>query len=108
MESKISMEIGGRVRRQREMLGISRERLALYLDVSPKFIADIELGIKGMSLTTLMKMSSALKLSTDYILFGKSEKTDLEPLLKAFSLCTKEKIQYAEELLKLFLKAIAN
>jgi transcriptional regulator with XRE-family HTH domain len=100
------MEAGKRIRYQRELLKISREKLAEYLDVSPKFISDIELGIKGMSVKTLVKLSNVLKLSVDYILFGENRKTNTNHLLEAFSLCPSNKIEYAEDLLKLFLKAI--
>ncbi|MCL1788903.1 MAG: helix-turn-helix domain-containing protein [Oscillospiraceae bacterium] len=98
--------IGMRVKAQREVLGKSREVLAGFLQVSPKFLYDIELGARGMSLTTLAGLSHMLGVSTDYILFGKKEKTDINPLLEYFSRCPPEKSAYAEELLKLFIKAI--
>ena len=36
--------IGGRIRKQREYLGLTREQFAEKLDITPKFCADIELG----------------------------------------------------------------
>lgn len=65
-------EIGIRIRKQRELLGYTREDLAEMLDVSVKFCSDIELGVKGMSLNTLANISKTLCISTDYILFGES------------------------------------
>ena len=62
--------IGKRIRKQREYLGFTREVFAEKLDVTPKFCSDIELGLKGMSVTTLCKISDILGLTTDYILFG--------------------------------------
>lgn len=38
--------MGERIRRQRELLGLTREQLAEKLDVSAKFCSDIELGVK--------------------------------------------------------------
>ena len=35
--------IGGRIRKQREYLGLTREQFAEKLDITPKFCADIEL-----------------------------------------------------------------
>ncbi len=64
-------EIGNRIRKQRELLGYTRESFAEQLGVSTKFCSDIELGHKGMSIETLCKISCILNLSTDYILFGK-------------------------------------
>ena len=57
---------------KRQELNISREQLAELLDVSPKFIADIECGIRGVSLKRLVLLSTNLLISTDYILFGDS------------------------------------
>ena len=43
------VSIGGRIRKQREFLGLTREQFAEKLDITPKFCSDIELGIKGMA-----------------------------------------------------------
>ena len=77
------VEIGARIRSQREAFGYTRETFAEMLDVTPKFCADIELGKKGMSVPTLCRIASVLKLSTDYILFGGpivKENLDKEPI----------------------------
>ncbi|MBR6669858.1 MAG: helix-turn-helix transcriptional regulator, partial [Ruminococcus sp.] len=58
-------EMGARIRTQRELLGYTRENLAEKLDVSPKFCSDIELGVKGMSLNTLAKLSDILCMNVD-------------------------------------------
>lgn len=71
-------EMGTRIRTQRELLGYTREQLAEKLDVSTKFCADIELGVKGVSIQTLAKLSELLSLDTDYILFGESSSDSLE------------------------------
>lgn len=63
-------EMGIRIRNQRELLGYTREQLAEKLDVSTKFCSDIELGVKGVSIQTLAKLTELLNLSADYILFG--------------------------------------
>ncbi|MCL1823957.1 MAG: helix-turn-helix domain-containing protein [Oscillospiraceae bacterium] len=100
------INIGMRVRKQRELLGMSKDDIACFLDVSAKFVYNIEIGARGMSLNTLAKLSQVLHISTDYILFGEKEKTDINPLLASFASCPAEKAEYAEELLKLFIKAI--
>lgn len=63
-------QMGLRIRKQRELLGLTREQFAEKLDVTSKFCSDIELGVKGMSITTLVKISKELKITTDYILLG--------------------------------------
>ena len=56
------VSIGGRIRRQREYLGYTREQFAELLEVTPKFCSDIELGVKGMSVPTLCKIAHILRL----------------------------------------------
>ena len=96
--------IGGRIRKQREYLGLTREQFAEKLDITPKFCADIELGTKGMSVPTLCRIATTLSLSTDYILFGKQEKNDKLGMLKALSpmveSVTPGQLPYLESILK--------
>ncbi len=67
-------EIGGRIKAQRKNLGISQEKLAEMVNVSPHYIYEIERGTKSMSLETFVTLSQALNLTADFILFG--SKTD--------------------------------
>jgi len=69
-------EMGIRIRKQRELLGYTREQLAERLEVSTKFCSDIELGIKGVSIQTLARLTELLHLSADYILFGECVQGD--------------------------------
>jgi transcriptional regulator with XRE-family HTH domain len=98
--------IGKRIRRQREFLGYTRDYLAEQLSVSTNFCRDIEIGAKGMSIQTLAKLSSILRLSVDYILFGKTANNIDEPLLMMLNACRPDKRKYAEDILKSFLLAV--
>lgn len=98
--------IGKRIRKQREFLGYTREEFAEKLDVTPKFCSDIELGLKGMSVQTLCRISSVLNLTTDYILFGKFNSNELNPAHALLLSCPEEKQQYLTEIIKAYLKAI--
>ena len=53
MDKKI---IGGRLRRQREDLQLTREKFAEIVGISAPFLAEIESGRKGMSAETLYKI----------------------------------------------------
>ena len=98
------VEIGARIRSQREAFGYTRETFAEMLDVTPKFCADIELGKKGMSVPTLCRIASVLKLSTDYILFGEDQqKHCFSSVLRH---CTPLEQKFAEDILKTFLIAM--
>lgn len=98
--------IGSRIRHQREFLGYTRDYVAEQLSVSVNFCRDMEIGAKGMSVQTLAKLSNILKLSTDYILLGKSTDDGSEPLVEMLNACKPEKRKYAEDILKTFLLAV--
>ncbi|MDO5154385.1 MAG: helix-turn-helix transcriptional regulator [Eubacteriales bacterium] len=66
-------EIGIRIRELREKNGYTREELAEYMEMSDKFIYDIESGKKGFSATTLLRFRKAFQVSCDYILLGYGE-----------------------------------
>lgn len=99
--------IGARIRAQREQFGYTREVFAEMLDITPKFCADIELGNKGMSVQTLCNISSVLKLSTDYILFGTAQQDHAFSSL-LLQRCTPVEQKYAEEILRTFLIAMES
>ena len=100
--------VGSRIRQQREYMGYTREQLAELLDVTPKFCSDIELGVKGMSVPTLCKLSETLRLSTDYILFGQDISTGSEPIMRMLETCSPTERGYAEQLLKTFMAAMST
>ncbi len=81
------VEIGGRIKAERKKAGLSQEKLSELVFVTPHYIYEIERGIKSMSLETLINLSEALNLSTDYILFGENanEKASLTEQLNALS-----------------------
>ena len=102
--------IGKRIRQQREYMGLTREQFAEQIDVTPKFCSDIETGAKGMSVPTLCRISKALRLSTDYILFGKQEKKEKLSVFKALSPMVESvapsQLPYLESVLKAVISAM--
>lgn len=104
----ISKEIGNRIRKQRELLGYTREELAEKLNVSSKFCSDIEIGAKGMSIDTLCKLSKELLLTTDYILFGKNSIDVDEEFFNLIAYCNKENAIYLKNIIRNFIKACNN
>lgn len=99
-------EIGKRIRRQREFFGWTREDFAEIIDVTPKFCSDIELGVKGMSVQTLCKISKALSLSLDYIIFGDKEENSFSIIADMIKNCPSDKYQFLEDIIKSFMLAV--
>lgn len=70
MTPTIKAEIGTRLRQKREEAGYTREKLGELCSLSPRFIANIELGDSTFSLDSLITVCRVLSCSSDYLLFG--------------------------------------
>ena len=71
------VEMGGRIKKQRLLMGYSREKLAELVGITPRYCYDIELGLKNMSTQILCNLAVSLNVSTDYLLFGQQTRCDL-------------------------------
>jgi transcriptional regulator with XRE-family HTH domain len=63
---------GERIRLLRELNNYTREAFAEKVDISAKFLYEIEIGKKGFSANTLCRISQALSVSCDYIMYGEN------------------------------------
>ena len=106
---------GERLRLKRTLLGFTQDEVAEKIDRAAKYYADIERGSCGMSVETLMALSSTLDMSLDYIIYGKlpsdenSESVDeIVAIMELLEHSPKRKQKYALRLLKLFLIACDN
>ncbi len=64
----INIILGERVRVRRNMIKLTREKLAEMVNVSPRFLADVEAGKVGVSMETLKLLCTSLQISSDYLL----------------------------------------
>lgn len=106
--------VGERIRKRRILLGITQEELAKKVGRAYKYCQDIERGTCGMSIETLLTLSSVLNISLDYLIYGYQDNTaeqtpvmlqTQEAVLDMLGNCSERKRKYALDLLKLFLKA---
>ena len=74
--------IGARIRKRRELLGLSREELAEQLGVTAKFIGDIEYGEKGVSMKNLYRLKQILGVGADFLLEGAEDGISEEKEIK--------------------------
>lgn len=65
----INIDVGRRIRTYRERANMTREQLAEAAEITPRFVADLERGTVGASLTTLKKICEALAISSDNLLW---------------------------------------
>lgn len=63
-------QVGERIRELREYQKYTREALAEKVDISTKFLYEIETGKKKFSADILCRISKELSVSCDYIMLG--------------------------------------
>ncbi len=100
------VELGNRIKKQRELLGYTREHLAELVNVTPRFCYDLELGLKGMSLETLCNLSRALNISTDYLLFGPKKDENLTSINALIATCPPDKRTLLDGIVSNFIQAV--
>ena len=108
--------MGRRIRQRREVLGMSREDLARRLDVTSKFIADLEYGDKGTSVKNLYRLKQILGLSVDYLMDGdRSDLTEEEPrrllnenIMGSLSVCNVKQLQVMEKIARLYVEGVIH
>ena len=107
---ELSLEqVGKRIRKNREGLGLTRENFAEQVGISPQFLAEIENGKKGMSAETLYKMCRAYDLSADYILMGRASYEKLsDPVRDELKDFSEPYIQLTEEIIRAIRKVAVD
>ena len=104
MEKQQLIEIGQRLRKQRQALGLTREKMAELADIGAGYYGQLEVGTSQMSIDTLVKLSKAMHLPMEYILFGSGyEPGDSSAMVEFLNRCTPRELKLAEDVLKLFL-----
>lgn len=107
------LAVGDRLRLKRTLLGFTQDQMAEKIDRATKYYADIERGSCGMSIETLLSLSTVLDMSLDYILFGTTHTVteaakhsdESNAIIGILDACPSHKRQYALQLLKLFISA---
>ena len=108
LKNTLNLEIGQRVREQRTLMGYTREQFAEALDISERFATDIELGNRGMSFSTLIRLCKLLSVSSDYILMGKTDEQtyNTNKIERIISGIDEKYLPYAEDILTTLMKII--
>ncbi len=103
----INTEIGQRVKQEREAAGLTQERFSELIGIGQKHLSAIERGVVGLSLTTLKKVCSVLAISSDAILFGRSEKNDASIWAARLELLSPQQYKIANDMMCKLLEAFA-
>lgn len=87
-------EMGERIREVRKQQNLSRSQLALFTNINPHYLYEIEKGKKAPSVTILYRIAKVLGVSTNYLLMeSKNTETDeLDKLLEKLSAKSRENL----------------
>ncbi len=99
-------EVGKRIAELRFKRGYTRERLSELADISVQFLADIEKGKKSMTIATLRKLSSALLVTTDYIVNGTTIQDSNSDIISILDSLSDKNKKQAEKILTAFAEAV--
>lgn len=104
MTKQERINIGRRLRRQRNLLGLTREQFAELAGIGAGYYGQIEVGTSQMSIDTLVKVARTSRLPLEYILFGGEDEPPYQGGLQGLlDSCTPRELRLAEKVLHLFL-----
>lgn len=107
MDKKQLADIGHRLRRKRNDLGLTREQMAELADIGVGFYGQLEVGTSQMSIDTLIKLSRSMHVSMDYIILGEDdEEKDSDAVIELLKNSSSRELKLAEQVLKLFLMKV--
>lgn len=96
--------IGRRVASRRRQLKLTQEQLAERANLSQQYIASLECGIRGLGAESIIKLSRALQVSSDYLLFGFANSEDCRRFDDMISPLSGKQQLVLEEVIQAFLK----
>lgn len=101
-------EIGKRVASRRRQLRLTQEQLAESANLSQQYIGCVECGIRGLREESIIKLSKALHVSSEYLLFGTVGSEDhrrFDDLIRPLS---GKELLGLEEMIKVYLMACGH
>lgn len=96
--------MGRRIQQARKAAQITQMRFAEEIDVSTQYISDLERGIVGCSVPTLLKICDVLNVSADFLLRGQ-EPQKPSAVSEEFSELSPQELELVEEGFALLKKA---
>lgn len=108
-KKQINIEIGARIKDEREKAGLTQEKFSELIGLGPKSVSAFERGTVGISFTTLKKICQVLSVSSDQILFGQREENenDLSELSRRLERLSPRQYAIAEEIVLKLLEAFS-
>lgn len=97
-KKQINIEIGERIKKSREQIKMTQEKLAEKVNVSPQYISDLERGVVGVSIPTLKSICIVLGVTSDSLLFGNIQENDTSKITDCCRRLTVEQFKAVEDI----------
>lgn len=99
-------QIGNRILNRRKQLRLTQEELAEKAGITPQTVSSAELGKKALRPENIIRVCSALDISTDYLLLGEINKGDYSVLLSKISDLPPIQYRHLEDIINSFILAL--
>ncbi len=108
-KKQINVEIGARIKAEREKAGLTQERFSELIGLGTKSVSAFERGAVGISFVTLKKICQVLSVSGDAIIFGETggNQNDVSRLAARLERLSPEEYAIAEEIIYKLLEAFS-
>ena len=107
MDSKkdsLAPDIGRRIATRRNQLGLTQAQAAELSGLTQQFFASVETGRKNMRADSIIKVSKALGVSTDFLLTGSVTDFERTRLMRMLEPLDEAQLYVIEEIIKNILK----
>ena len=104
----INIEIGKRIKRQREGAGLTQEAFAEMIGLGVKHVSAIERGAVGVSIPTVQAICKVLSIPADAILFDSKPTNDVSTLTTRLERLTPKQYKITEKILNGLFEAFAS
>ncbi len=102
----LNIQIGESIKAVREQIGHTQERFAELINVSAQYISDVERGNVGISVATLKKIREVTSVSSDSILMGKCDYSDVTLIIEQLQNVDEKYINPLKIIINKYLEAV--
>lgn len=106
-KKEINVQVGRQIRKAREAAGLTQERFAELIGISPQNISCVERGLAGVSLTILRRTCEVLRVSSDTLLMGDLGDNDVETIAGRLRQLPPEQFRVVREIINHILELTA-
>ena len=107
-KKELNVRIGNQIRIARESAGLTQDRFAELVSLATKNVSDIERGVVGISIGTLIRICETLSISSDSILFEEGTGNDAHSITERLSNLPPEQFEIACNIINKLFEAFAS